>query len=100
MRDFLASKLQPPWGRTGLVARRSLVERLMSTEAPVIAVVAPPGYGKTTVLSQLQQQSPLRTAWVSLDELDNDPAVLFTYLARALEQIEPDGSDGPARSFL
>ncbi len=80
--------------------RSSLVDRLLSTEAQVIAVVAPPGYGKTTLLSQLQQRSPLRTAWLSLDELDNDPAVLFSYLASAFEQIEPQGSGTPPRSVV
>ena len=79
--DFLGSKLRPPWSRNGLVARSSLVDQLLSAEAPIIAVVAPPGYGKTTLLSQLQQRNPLPGAWLSLDALDNDPAVLLASLA-------------------
>jgi LuxR family maltose regulon positive regulatory protein len=96
--DFLVAKLRPPWSRAGLVPRRALVEQLLSTEAQVISVVAPPGYGKTTLLSQLQQHSPLRTAWLSLDELDNDPSVLVSYLATAFEQIEPNAT--PPRSWM
>jgi LuxR family maltose regulon positive regulatory protein len=92
--------LRLPWSRAGLVARASLVDQLLSAEAPVIAVVAPPGYGKSTLLSQLQQQSPLRTAWVSVDEFDNDPAVLVGYLAAAFDQIEPIGSGTLARQLL
>jgi LuxR family transcriptional regulator, maltose regulon positive regulatory protein len=80
------------------VPRRALVEQLLSTEAQVISVVAPPGYGETTLLSQLQQHSPLRTAWLSLDELDNDPSVLVSYLATAFEQIEPNAT--PPRSWM
>jgi LuxR family transcriptional regulator, maltose regulon positive regulatory protein len=98
--DFLAAKLRPPWGRAGLVARTSLLDRLLSAEAQVIAVVAPPGYGKTTLLSQLKQRSPQRPLWVSLDELDNDPAVLFSYLVAAFDQIEPRGSGASGRSSM
>ena len=97
--DFLGSKLRPPWSRNGLVARTSLVDQLLSAEAPIIAVVAPPGYGKTTLLSQLQQRNPLPGAWLSLDALDNDPAVLLVYLASVLQQI-PTGSNAvPLRSL-
>jgi ATP/maltotriose-dependent transcriptional regulator MalT len=67
--EFLESKLRPPWRRAGLVARTSLVDQLLASEPPVIAVVAPPGYGKTTLLSQLHERSPQRTAWVSLERL-------------------------------
>ena len=96
--DFLGSKLRPPWSRNGLVARSSLVDQLLSAEAPIIAVVAPPGYGKTTLLSQLQQRNPLPGAWLSLDALDNDPAVLLAYLASALQQI-PIGSNASLGSL-
>ena len=56
---------------------------------PVVAVVAPPGYGKTTLLAQWAQHRRPRVAWVSADERDNDPAVLLTYLAVVLDRIEP-----------
>jgi LuxR family maltose regulon positive regulatory protein len=52
-------------------------------------VVAPPGYGKTTLLSQWAERSGQAFAWVSLDEGDNDPKVLLTYVAEALDAIEP-----------
>ena len=45
------SKLQPPWTRPGLVPRTALVDRLVESSAPIISVVAPAGYGKTTLLS-------------------------------------------------
>jgi LuxR family maltose regulon positive regulatory protein len=52
-------------------------------------VVAPPGYGKTTLLAQWAQRNRQRVAWISVDRHDNDPAVLLTYLAAALDRIEP-----------
>jgi LuxR family transcriptional regulator, maltose regulon positive regulatory protein len=52
-------------------------------------VVAPPGYGKTTLLSQWAERNGQAFAWVSIDEGDNDPKVLLTYVAEALDAIEP-----------
>ena len=87
--DLLDSKLHPPWSRHGLVARGPLVDRLLRTDAPIVAVVAPPGYGKTTLLAQWSARSERRWAWVSIDERDNDPGVLLSYVAAALDRVEP-----------
>ena len=56
---------------------------------PIVSVVAPPGYGKTTVLSQWAERNGQAFAWVSVDERDNDPKVLLTYVAEALNAVEP-----------
>ena len=46
----LAAKLRPPRQRAGIIPRRALVDRMLASDAePVVAVVAPPGYGKTTL---------------------------------------------------
>src|SRR5204863_2105749 len=84
------SKLRPPAGRSGIVARPELVGRLSSVATPaVISVVAPTGYGKSTLLAQWAESWQPRVAWVSADQRDNDPAVLLTYLATALDRVEP-----------
>ena len=54
----------------------------------MISVVAPAGYGKTTFLSQFAERRQPQVAWVSLDASDNDPAVLLTYIAMALDRVE------------
>ncbi len=54
-------------------------------------MVAPAGYGKTTLLSQWAERNTQAVAWVSVDEADNDPKVLLTYVAEALDAIEPIG---------
>jgi LuxR family maltose regulon positive regulatory protein len=88
--DLTVSKLLRPLIRPGTVRRSSLVARLASGDAHrIISVVAPPGYGKTTLLSQWAERSGQAFAWVSLDEGDNDPKVLLTYVAEALNAIEP-----------
>jgi LuxR family transcriptional regulator, maltose regulon positive regulatory protein len=87
--ELSESKLRAPVARTGIVPRTTLIDRLACThEPPVISVVAPPGYGKTTVLSQWAERRRPRVGWVSADVRDNDPAVLLTYVAVAIDRIE------------
>jgi LuxR family transcriptional regulator, maltose regulon positive regulatory protein len=85
----LESKFHPPVARPGIVAREALVNRLAAAQAPVITIVAPPGYGKTTLLAQWAERVWPRVAWVSCDDGDNDPVVLLSALAVALDRIEP-----------
>jgi hypothetical protein len=93
--DLVASKLHRPLVRPGTVRRSSLVERLArSGPCPVVSVVAPAGYGKTTLLSQWAERDGQAFAWVSVDEADNDPKVLLSYVAEALDAGRPPG--GPA----
>jgi LuxR family transcriptional regulator, maltose regulon positive regulatory protein len=58
---------------------------------PVVCVVAPAGYGKTTLLAQWARDKGSRVGWVSVDQRDNDPAVLLTYITVALDRVEPIG---------
>src|SRR5437763_7919966 len=83
------SKFHPPVTRPGIVVRTALVERLAATRVPVITVVAPPGYGKTTLMAQWAQRPGSRVAWLSCDGADNDPVVLLSALAIALGRIGP-----------
>jgi LuxR family transcriptional regulator, maltose regulon positive regulatory protein len=73
----------------------------------IIAVVAPAGYGKTTLLEQWVASEPRTVAWVTVVNGHNDPVALFTELAVALERqgvlestvfeaIASPGSDGYA----
>ena len=88
--EFAASKLRPPVVRPGSVRRLALIDRLRKSGSfPVMSVVAPAGYGKTTLLSQWAESNGQAFAWVSLDERDNDPKVLLTYVAEALDAVEP-----------
>ena len=83
------AKLHPPPARPGIVPRTALVDRLLGARAPLVRVVAPPGYGKTTLLAQWAAREPRPVAWVTVDRHDNDPAVLLTYVAVALDRIRP-----------
>jgi LuxR family maltose regulon positive regulatory protein len=90
--ELVVSKLRRPSGRPGTVRRSLLIERLARGDPrPVVRVVASAGYGKTTLLAQWAERSDKAFAWVSLDERDNDPRVLLTYVAEALNAVEPIG---------
>ena len=90
--DLLASKLRRPPTRPGTIRRASLIERLArETSRSIVSVVAPAGYGKTTLLAEWAECGGRAVAWVSVDEKDNDPKVLLTYVARALDAVQPVG---------
>jgi LuxR family maltose regulon positive regulatory protein len=85
----LESRLGPPRLRDGTIARPELADRLrLSPAADVALVVAPAGYGKTTLLAErFRRPGKLPLAWLSVDERDNDPVMLLTYLVVALNRI-------------
>src|SRR6516165_11246549 len=90
--DLYTSKLHPPPTRPGTIGRASLIKQLADGEpSRIVSVVAPAGYGKTTLLSQWAESSGQAFAWVSVDDADNDPKVLLRYVAEALDVIEPLG---------
>ena len=67
-----------------------LTERLAQADLPpIVLVVAPSGFGKTTLLSQWAERDGLPFAWVALDEADNDPKVLLSRIAQVLDAVEP-----------
>jgi LuxR family maltose regulon positive regulatory protein len=87
---LLETKLHPPRRRRGVVARPRLSERLArASEARLTLVSAPPGFGKTTVLTEWLTDAPFAVAWVSLDKRDNDAALLWSYLVAALQSVAP-----------
>jgi LuxR family maltose regulon positive regulatory protein len=69
--------------------RIGLLDRIALVEPPVISVAAPSGYGKTTLLAQWVEREGPRAAWVTADERDDDPAVLLSTVAAALDRIDP-----------
>ena len=90
---LLETKLHVPKVRRGLVARPRLTERLsVGVETKLTLVSAPAGFGKTTLLAEWLAGAPAdrqATAWLSLDEADNEPGVFWTYLICALRTVAP-----------
>jgi LuxR family maltose regulon positive regulatory protein len=88
----LETKLTRPPVRPEHVRRQRLLATLpVGDMRKLTLVAAPPGFGKSTLLAEwasAPETSPV--AWLSLDESDNDPVRFFTYVAAALQRIEPD----------
>jgi LuxR family transcriptional regulator, maltose regulon positive regulatory protein len=58
---------------------------------PVALLVAPAGYGKTTLLREFDACDERPFAWVTLDAEDNDAAALLSAISLALDAVEPVG---------
>jgi LuxR family transcriptional regulator, maltose regulon positive regulatory protein len=90
---MLTTKLFVPPSPDTLVARPRLNIRLQrSLQRPLTVVVAPPGFGKTTVVAawvaDLLASGSAQVAWLALDEADSDPARFWSGVAAALERVE------------
>ena len=75
----------------GFIARPRLSRRL--TEAMrhgVVLLSAPAGYGKTTLLAEALQHTPMPVGWVSLDDDDNDPGTFWLYVISALQTVSTE----------
>ncbi len=89
--ELLATKLHAPPARKNLVLRPRLEQKLNAgLERKLTLVSAPAGFGKTTLLAHWIQQVDIPTAWVSLDETDNELFRFLSYFVEALITLEPD----------
>ena len=92
---ILATKLYIPPPRSKAVLRPRLVERLnKGLHGRLTLISAPPGFGKTTLASEWVAGCERPTAWLSLDEGDNDPTRFLAYLVAALQTIAANIGQG------
>src|SRR6266576_2089689 len=92
---ILATKLYIPPLRPHIVSRPRLIERLNEgLHRKLILISAPAGFGKTTLVSEWVEGIERPTAWLSLDEGDNDPARFLAYLVAALQTIAATIGEG------
>jgi LuxR family transcriptional regulator, maltose regulon positive regulatory protein len=97
---LIHSKLKPPRAAATCIERPALLQRLnAAAKHKLTLITAPIGSGKTTLLTQWhqcvideradEQDDELAVAWLSLDEADNDPVRLFSYLIAAVRVAHP-----------
>ena len=94
---ILATKLYAPPPRTRLVFRPRLIEQLnegLRSSHRLTLISAPAGFGKTTLVSEWVAGHDRPTAWLSLDEGDNDSIRFLTYLVAALQTLAPNIGEG------
>jgi ATP/maltotriose-dependent transcriptional regulator MalT/DNA-binding SARP family transcriptional activator len=56
----------------------------------VVAVIGPPGAGKTTLVASYLEARDLHAIWFQVDQGDSDAATFFYYLRLAVEEVAPD----------
>src|SRR5437588_1844783 len=92
---ILTTKLYIPPLRAKVVSRPRLIERLNEgLHRKLTLISAPAGFGKTTLISEWVEGIERPTAWLSLDEGENDPARFLTYLVAALQTIAAKIGEG------
>lgn len=87
------ARLEPPARRPTDVPRPSVLARLLGSDARVVCVIAPMGYGKTKVVGEYALAAARPTVWLTADEGCPDPTVLSRSLAAVLERTCPIPSD-------
>jgi LuxR family maltose regulon positive regulatory protein len=87
---LIQTKIRVPAPRPRTVSRARLIERItLKTGTELILVVAPAGYGKSTLLAewaQSLQPSGIAVAWYALDANDDAPILFGSYLVASLAQ--------------
>ena len=89
---LVGTKLHPPPVRELTIPRERLLERLRSgSDRRLTLVACPAGFGKTTLLAAWREAEAARNpvAWLTLDEGDNDPVVLWTHAIEAIRCARP-----------
>ncbi len=101
VRPLLTVKRVIPPVRAGAVPRQRLERQLRSAETRLTVVVAPAGWGKTSLLSGWAADAgeKRRIAWVSLDEGDDEPVRFWSYVLTALRGVSDEISVGPLRAL-
>jgi LuxR family transcriptional regulator, maltose regulon positive regulatory protein len=88
---LLHTKLMLPRLHSSLVIRQELMLNLDKGLTKKLSLVtAPTGFGKTTLVSMWIAERSLTSAWVTLDEYDNDPVRFWTYVITALRSANPN----------
>ncbi len=89
---LIQTKLNRPAVTSDLVPRTALLARLSYQwdKRPLTLIIAPAGYGKSTLLSSWLDTLPEQpSAWLSLEESDDDLTLFLTYVIAAIQTMFP-----------
>src|SRR6266516_3785004 len=95
--SLMRTKLYRPRSSSDVILRARLLECLNAgLDGKVTLVCTPAGFGKTTLLNEWLQTLDRPTAWLSLDENDNELPVFIHSLTAALQSVFPDAFQATA----
>lgn len=87
---LLKTKLHIPQPPPNEVPRQRLIDALnQGAERRLTLLSAPPGSGKSTLVSSWAMRAPHDVAWLRLDAGDNDPVRFWRYVLLALQKLQP-----------
>lgn len=84
---IVLQKLIAPSINEKIMQRPRLTQRVNESKANIVNIIAPAGFGKTVLLSQLAETFNQPTVWYQLDRYDNDPAVFWRYLITGFQKL-------------
>jgi LuxR family maltose regulon positive regulatory protein len=98
LHPLVDAKLAVPSLRRGVGDRARVGQALgHGVDAALTLVVAPAGYGKTTAVRAWCASRDAALAWVTLDAGDNDPVLLWRYVATAVDRVRSGVGRGALR---
>ncbi len=99
-KHLLATKLYIPQPSPHHIQRPHLIQRLNTAlRCKLVLVTAPAGFGKTSAVVDWVKQLAFITAWLSLDEADNDPNRFMAYLIASVQNIIEGFGEGVLASL-
>lgn len=87
--DITLSRIRPPELPANFLARRHLFELIDDRAPGYTMVVAPAGYGKTSLIAEWAKHSKKKVIWYTMSETDTFVGIA-EYLVSAIRQVIPN----------
>ena len=91
--DITLSRIRPPELPANFLSRRHLFELIDDRAPGYTMVVAPAGYGKTSLIAEWAKQSKKKVIWYTMSETDSSVGI-YTYLISAIRNQFPNFATG------
>ena len=92
------TRFSGPVGTSNVVRRHRLDSVYSGAVGRVVRILAPAGYGKSTLIARWLADETREIVWLDLERIDNDPLVLMSALAGGLSEFaDPRLSDDGRR---
>ncbi len=92
---LISTKLEPPARSKAFIGHRDLLQKLTARRSPLLLLVAPAGWGKSSALAAWSnaEDEDRTIALVRLDEEDDEPRAFWSYVVAAIYGL---GQEPPA----